>query len=197
MIYNLVFPECTSRSIPVLSLSTTTSGVKVSSTSCFNANKPITLYNHFNTISAGSSLWALYPFSVMINPLDAPSIRMLVPLVFAKISSMNCLFLTFVAFIWNELLNFVTGQRTVHSFQTFFGIGNVSIFCMVVLYMCFSNGFLYNFHKFCCQSCTTSGPPLCVLYPGAPWNHFYFHLPQHIMHNIYSEGIPHELLQYK
>ena len=53
----------------------------------------------------------------------------------------------------------------------------VSIFCMVVLYMCFSNGFLYNFHKFCCQSCTTSGPPLCVLYPGALLNHFYFHLP--------------------
>ena len=60
--------------------------------------------------------------------------------------------------------------------------------------MCFSNGFLYNFHKFCCQSCTTSGPPLCVLYPGAPWNHFYFHLPQHIMHNFSS--IPHFPLRY-
>ena len=112
MIYSVVLSQCTSMTISVLSHSTITSGVKVSSTSCFSAHKPITLYNHCITISAGSSLWALYPFSVMINPLDVTSIRMLVPLVFAKISSTNCLFLTFVAFIWKRYkINYSTSLQ--------------------------------------------------------------------------------------
>ena len=38
----------------VQSHSTTTSTVKESSMSCFSTNNPITLYNHFITISAGS-----------------------------------------------------------------------------------------------------------------------------------------------
>ena len=49
MIYNVVLSQCTSKTILVLSHSTTTSIVKVSPMSCF-----ITLYNHFITISAGS-----------------------------------------------------------------------------------------------------------------------------------------------
>ena len=54
MIYNMVLSQCTSMTISVLSHSTTTSTVKESSMSYFNTNNPITLYNHFITISAGS-----------------------------------------------------------------------------------------------------------------------------------------------
>ena len=51
MIYNMVLSQCTSMTISVLSHLTTTSAVKVSSTSCFSANNPITLPPYIITSS--------------------------------------------------------------------------------------------------------------------------------------------------